>query len=900
MGEKAVRPLLTTKLFIPPVRGGLVTRPRLTQRFANNTPRKLTLISAPAGFGKTTLSSCWLTQQNTPVAWISLEKSENDPVLFFSYFLTALHQINGKIGRTGLDMLQSSELLDYQTLIISLINDLIQINQSLILVLDDYHLIEAQEIHDVLTLLIENQPPQLHLTIISRTEPPLPIAKLRAKNQLVEVGSQDLRFTPAEAAQFLNELMQLNLSLDDVAELEKHTEGWITGLQLTALSLKNAPSAASLIKHISGDDRFIADYLIDEVLSAQSSEIQHFLLHTSILNQLNASLCDALLQINNSQVILETIEKSNLFVIPLDNSRQWYRYHHLFADLLQSRLQQLYPEAVEELYGRAFAWHKQNDRLEDAVRYALQGEMYETAADMIEEIGHDVYWQNRAHTVEKWLNGLPQSIHQMRPNLRLLIAYNQIDNGDMQRVEQTLRKLEIDLQQHPLDSPDEQRIVEGKLAAALTAVTYHTYLDGKKGHQLAQQALEVLPLEFTYERSVAAFHGGGSLILLGELNEARRFLQEALTMVDMGESPQNQARILTLSNLGYLEMAAGALQRANNYFQQAYQLAYEINVRQGSTFSNAVSGLANLHYEWNDLETAEKYIQESIQIVEKDTFLDRIMLAYRVWLRLKVASKDFAGAHEIIQRAWQLATKYNAPGKINERITSLAASISLAEGDSVKTAVWAEQFADQFDGQVSYEQEFELLTFCKILITQNKYAAALKWLNDLLDLAQKQARIRSVIRIRILLAKTHSLMGGQPAAIDNLNQALSLAEPEGFIRAFITPGEVIKELLLAIQKKGGGSTAVAIPFPTYIQKLLDAFTQEQSTFAPIKIGPEQFTPRELEVLHTLAEGLSYAAIGDKLTISENTVRTHIKNIYSKLGVHNRTQVLLQAQEFGLL
>lgn len=894
MGEEAARPLLATKLFIPPVRGGLVTRPRLTQRFANTPTHKLTLISAPAGFGKTTLISCWLTQQNRPVAWVSLDASDNDPVLFFSYFLAALQQIDRRIGQTGRAMLQT-ELPDYQALIISLINELTQVNQSLILILDDYHLIKAQAIHDALMLLIENQPPQLHLAIISRTEPPLPIAKLRAKHQLVEVGSQDLRFTQAETEQFLNELMQLNLSLDDVAKLEKHTEGWITGLQLSALSLQNAPSAASLIEHISGDDRFIADYLIEEVLSAQANEIQHFLLHTSILNQMNADLCNALLQISNSQAILETIERSNLFVVPLDNSRQWYRYHHLFADLLQSRLRLLYPEAVAGLYGRAFAWHKQNDRLEDAVRYALQGEMYETAADIIEKIGPRVYWQNRSHTVEEWLNNLPESIHQMRPNLRLLTAYSHIDNGDLQQMERTLQRLAVDLQQHPLDSPEEQRIVEGKLAAALTAVTYHTYLDGKKGHELAQQALAALPLEFSYERSVAAFHGGGSLILLGELNEARRYLQEALKMVDLSRSQQNQARILTLSNLGHLEMAAGALQQANSYFQQAYQLAHQINVRQGSTFSNAVSGLANLHYEWNDLDTAEKYIQEGIQIVEKDTFLDRIMLAYRVCLRIKIARKDFAQAQAIIQRAWQLAAQYNAPAKINARIACLAASVALAEGDGVKTAIWVKQFTEQFAGLISYEQEFELLTYCKILIGQGEVETAITHLHDLLDLAQKQARIRSIIRIRILLAQAYYLAGDQLTAVDNLQQALSLAEPEGFIRAFITPGKVIENLLLELQKQG--PTA---PSAVYIQKILDAYAQEQDPFASVKIGPEQFTTRELEVLHALAEGLTYATIGDKLTISENTVRTHIKNIYSKLGVHNRTQVLLQAQEIGLL
>jgi LuxR family maltose regulon positive regulatory protein len=346
-------------------------------------------------------------------------------------------------------------------------------------------------------------------------------------------------------------------------------------------------------------------------------------------------------------------------------------------------------------------------------------------------------------------------------------------------------------------------------------------------------------------------------------------------------------------------MVAGALRQANSYFQEAYQFAHQIHVRQGSTFSQAVIGLANLHYEWNDLAAAEKYIQEGIEIVETGAFLDRIMLAYRVLLRWQTALGDFAGAHESIQRARQLAALYNAPDKVNARIDSLAASISLAEGDGVKTAVWAEQFAAHFDGQVSYEQEFELLTFCKILIAQKKYTTAIGWLNNLLDRAQKQARIRSIIRIRILLAQAHHLAGEQPKAIDYLDQALLLAEPEGFIRAFITPGEVIKHLLEEIQERGW-DTAVASSSPAYIQKLLEAFNSKQSKTSPVKIGLEQFTAREREVLNALAEGLSYAAIGRKLTISQNTVRTHIKNIYSKLDVHNRTQVLLKAQETGLI
>lgn len=891
------RALLATKMFIPPVRNGLVVRARLTQRFAHSQSRKLTLISAPAGFGKTTLSSYWLTQQTTSAAWVSLDKTDNDPVLFFSYILTALQQINAQIVQNGLDILHASTLPNYQTLIISLVNDIIKIDEQIILVLDDYHLIEAQKIHDALTLLIENQPPQLHLALISRTEPPLPIAKLRAKNQLVEINAQDLRFTQSEAEQFLNELMRLNLSLDDVAELEKHTEGWITGLQLTALSLRNAPSAEALLTHISGDDRFIVDYLIDEVLSMQSEEIQQFLLNTSILHQLNADLCNQLLQIHNSQAILETLEKSNLFVISLDKYRHWYRYHHLFAEMLQSRLHLQFPETVIQLYERAFDWHMQNDMLEDAVGYALQGKLYDQAADLVEEIGQDVYWQNRANTMQEWLDALPDRYHQTRPNLRLLSAYSQIDKGDMLGVEQTVNKLEFDLQQHPFATPDEQRLVEGKLAAIKTAVVYHRYLDGNQGYQLARQALDILPLKYTYERIVATFHCGGSLVLVGELNEARTYLQEALTLCDIAHNPL--ARLLTLSNLGYLEMVAGALQKANSYFQEAYQFAHQIDVRQGSTFSGAVSGLANLYYEWNELDTAERYIREGIQIVEEGEFLDRRLLAYRVLFRIQVSRRNFAEAHEIVKQARQFAAACHAPAKVKDRIESLAIYISLAEGDLTKAAIWVAQFKPDFPNSVSYELEFELLLLCKFLIAQQDYVSAVDWLDKLLELAQRQARGRSIIRIRILLAKVYSLRGEQAQAIDNLKKALLLAEPEGFIRPFLNPGEPIRALLLEMQQGESEKTAVS-PSRTYIQQLLDAFSAEQPSPLPVKIGREQFTARELDVLVALAEGLSYAAIGDKLAISENTVRTHIKSIYSKFDAHNRTQVLLKAQATGLI
>ena len=455
-------PLLQTKLYLPSICSDVVSRGRLTTRLSQSKRNKLTLISAPPGYGKTTLASCWLAQQDQPVAWVSLDESDNDPVRFFSYLITALHQTNASIGKTCLEMLQSPNPPPYETLTTSLINDLVTSDQGFILTLDDYHLIETREIHDSLTYLLDNLPSNLHLVIISRAEPPLPIAKLRAQSQLSELHAADLRFTQTEAATFLNQVMGLGLSDDEIAMLKAQTEGWIIGLQLTALSLKDTSGTERPIHRISGDDRYIADYLIGEVLSRQPESLQQFLLKTSILNRLSADLCNVVAEIENSQPILETLEKSNLFVVPLDNTREWYRYHHLFAEMLRFRLEHRYVGLLPDLYQQAFDWHKAQGLLEEAVRYALKGQMYAQAADIVEEVGYQTYWQNRAHTVWEWLEALPDDLLQSRPQLRIFYAYTQINQGKVEDAEHTLGSLSRHLVEHPQPTQAQNLVLEGK------------------------------------------------------------------------------------------------------------------------------------------------------------------------------------------------------------------------------------------------------------------------------------------------------------------------------------------------------------------------------------------------------------------------------------------------------
>ncbi|MBP7960386.1 MAG: hypothetical protein KBG20_04950 [Caldilineaceae bacterium] len=911
--------LLQTKLHMPPIRAEFVRRPRLTGPLLQRHPYKLTLISAPAGFGKTTLVSCWLTQQERPVAWLSLDENDNDPIRFFTYLVTALHQLDPKIGRTSLDLLQQADPAPSTAIITHLINDLAAQAHAYVLALDDYHLIKSQEIHDAVAFLLEHLPAQLHMVIISRTDPPLPIAKLRAKNQLVRLHGPDLRFTWAESESFLNQTMHLGLSGEQITQLEAQTEGWITGLQLTALSIHSAEDAARVIETLSGDNRFIADYLIDEVLSQQPEGIQHFLLQTSVLKRLRASLCNAVADIDSSQVILDTLERANLFIIPLDNSRKWYRYHHLFAEMLRTRLERRSPAQMAHAYRRAFEWHKAHNLLEQAIAYALDGQMYVEAADIIEEIGQHIYWRNRSNQVQQWLTELPDDLLQSRPTLRILHAYALIDSGDLQATEHTVAALQADLTNHPPAAPDARAILDGKLAALQTAVAFHRHLDLAEGRRLAERALALLPPDYFYERCVAAFHGGGFLILLGELAEAGRYLQEALALSAQVDS--SVSRLLILTNLGHLAFVSGSLGQAQAYYQETYALAQEIHPRQSSTFSGSVVGLGALHYEWNDLESAATYLHEGVALVNTGEFLDRIVHGYGLMLRLHCARRDFVQANQLLQQAERVAALYNAPPRIRARMEAQTAIVALAQGKLVKASGWATRFAAEFEGPVAFQHEIPLLILIRIALAQGEFGPALTWLPPLQTLAHDQGRIKSLITIETLLAKSWQLQGDPGQAQAHLQHALALAEPEGCVRTFLDEGDPIKEVLGQLldaeqntQKRERGKRSYSV---AYIKKLLAAFAAEPviepmvgfvapSPVVPIgqQASPDQpriyLTPRETDVLHLLATGLADAEIAEALVVTANTVRTHVKSLFNKLDVHNRTHAVTRANELGLL
>ncbi len=898
-------PLLQTKLYLPSIRSSVIYRERLTQQMGQGRHNKLTLICAPAGFGKTTLASEWLGQQKAAVAWVSLDDKDNDPTRFFSYLFSALNQTNETLGRAGLDALSSPNPPAPEILITHLLNEFTQTDKKIVLTLDDYHLITVPEIHETMEFLLENLPSNLHLLMLSRAEPPLPIAKLRARNQLIELSAADLRFTDAEIKNFLNHVMGLGLSDAQISELESQTEGWITGLQLFALSIKDAPSAPDLNHNISGSDRYVADYLIDEVLAHLPEPLQDFLLKTSILDRLCSNLCDAVVEIEDSQAILEHLEKANLFLIPLDNTREWYRYHHLFAELLVTRLTHKYSDELSDLYQRAFDWHRSHNFLEEAVQYALQGQLYDQAADVVEEIGHQIYWQNRSHTVEEWLYTLPESLLQSRPHLIIFLGYVHIDRSRVKAAEETMERLRHYLDQNPSDSQEERLILSGKEKALRCSVLYHRYLDGQRIYESARSALEVLPAEYFYDRCPAAFHGGGGLLLLGDLPEARHYLNEALTVSDIMHNPVG--RLLTLSNYGRLEMVAGNLERAKAYFQETYDLAQQMSPRQGSTFSIAVVGLGNLYYEWNDLEAAHQYLLEGLQVAERveNDFLDRLLFAYRSLIRFHITRGEFTIATQMYQQAARKFKAHDAPPRILALLELTKVQLALAESDLSFAERWATKNPVDIDQNITYEHEDSWLTLAQVHMAHGRLEQAMPVLQRLLTLAQTQGRAGSIIQIQTHLAQACYHQGELEAALTLIQDVVNRAEPEGYLRTILDCGGPTEMLLGQLKQKikENGETS------NYLDKLVAAFAtdnQSQPNIPPPNVvrppneSSDLLTNREQEVLHFLADGLSYAKIASHLAITENTLKYHVKNIYGKLDVRNRMQAVLKAQDLELL
>ena len=879
-------PILATKLYIPPLRPNVVSRPRLIARLNEGLHRNLTLISAPAGFGKTTLVSEWLAGGSQPVAWLSLDEGENDPARFLTYLIAALQTIAANVGEGVLGGLQSPQPPPPEAILTTLLNDLTSIKDHFVLVLDDYHMIDAKPVDHTLTFLLNHLPPQMHLVITTREDPHLPLARLRARAQLTEVRAIDLRFTPSEAAAFLNQMMGLTLSAQNIAALERRTEGWIAGLQLAALSLQGQEDATSFIASFTGSHHFVLDYLMEEVLGRQSERVQTFLLYTSILERMSGPLCDAVLLDSTAvgQATLEDLERANLFLIPLDNERRWYRYHHLFAEMLRLRLHQsissspaIAQSQVNELHLRASSWYEDQGLTMEAFHHAAAANDVERAERLIEEKKIPRHERFAVTTVLNWLDSLPTSVLDARPSLWVRYASLLVVNGQTTGVDEKLQAAEAALQGNEAD--DTTRNLLGQIAGIRATLALTRYqLEAVITQSL--RALEYLPAHNKLERPRVYWTLAAGYYYQGDRTRARQAINEALSLSQA--SGNIFTTILATVGLGMIQEVDNQLVLAAQTYRRVLQLAGDQPLQ---IIYEAHLGLAHVLYQWNHLDEAWHHGQQSLHLAQQyDRVIDRFIVCEVFLARVSLARGDVSGAAALLEEASQSAQQRNFVSRMPE-IAAAQVLTFLRQGSLSAAARIA--------------QTYQLpLVQARVHLAQGDPSAALAVLSAWREQVETKDWKDEQLKVIVLQAVAARAHGEKDQALHLLVDALAMAEPAGFIRLFLDEGLPMASLL---------SEAMALgSMPDYLRKLLTAFEaekqQSKNTLSPPPAQPllEPLSPRELEVLRLVAAGLSNQEMSERLFLALGTVKGHTHKIFGKLGVQRRTEAIARARELGLL
>lgn len=906
--------LLTTKLYRPQSRPDLVARPRLLDRLDAGLHGPLTLVCAPAGFGKTTLLADWLGRTECPVAWLGLDASDSDLVVFLRYLVAALQTLAPQVGAALADLLESPQPPAVEALLTTLLNDMTALPSGSLLVLDDYHVITTPAIHHAVSFLIDHLPPTLHLVIATREDPPIPLARLRARRQVSELRAEQLRFTAEEAAAFLTEVMALTLTANDLAALGARTEGWIAGLQLAALAMQDRDEYASFIAAFTGSNRFIVDYLADEVLSRQPAHIQSFLVQTAILDRMSGPLCDSVRgeeapiasTERASQHLLEQLERANLFVVPLDAERQWYRYHHLFSEMLRARLRRDMPIShVAALHRRAGAWYAHAGYTSEAVQHALVGQDYAQAALLVERVALAMIQRSELARLLVWIERLPQEAVQARPLLGLSYAWGLFLSGRIGAAVARLDMVEAALAASGTPPPPE---AQGHIAAMRAYLVRETGdLDATIAY--SRQAIAHLARHDTLLRAMVVVNLAIAQYLKGAFDQAAELLSET---VASGRTAQLMAN--TLSAI-YIHTQ---LLRYRGDLGQALQVCQEglaLVERHGWQRSPAVGflhvAIGELLRERNQLDAAAEHLARGITLGREGGH-PHILIAGNVWLAwLRQTQADAAGSQEAIDAALQVVQTYQVSRYWPLPVAAACqARLWIVRGDLAGASLWGQAREGSWGGiSGDYIDEAEDVTLARLWIAQGAYVAATDLLSHLQRAATAGGRRGSLIEILILQAIANAARQREQDALEALSQALGLAAPEGYVRIFVDEGAPMRQLLEA---QSAERRAQSDPLQFYRELLLSAFqrSDEAQTGGAQVVLPsalersnplaEPLSARELEVLELIAAGHSNQAIADTLIIAVGTVKKHINNIYSKLDVQSRTQALARARELSLL
>ncbi len=896
-------PLLRTKLFVPPARPQRVPRPRLLERLNKSLQCApgVTLISAPAGFGKTTLLSDWVSTCGRPVAWLSLDESDGDASQFLTYLVAALQSVAGEIGEAWLPALQSPQPPSADVVITAMLNDLGSCSESFVLVLDDYHRIDSRAVDEALKFLLEHQPPQVHLVIATREDPQLPLARLRARDHLTELRAADLRFTPTEAAEFLSRVMGLNLSADEAAALESRTEGWIAGLQLAALSMQGLDDTAAFIRSFTGSHRFVLDFLMDEVLARQPLRIQDFLLRTAILERLCGPLCESVAAISGmaGQETLEYLEHANLFIVPLDNERRWYRYHRLFAELLRQRLGQeaarsigAEPVRVVELHERASVWYEANGTQLDAFLHAVAAEDDERAARLVEKPGLPLHDRGAVTAVLSWLASLPATTLDARPTLWWRFASLLLISGQRAGVEEKLKAAEDGLRAQPgAEQNNAVRNVLGQIAIARATLGLTRYQADEILVQ-ARRALEYLNADDLSHRATASWAMGFAYQLQGDRIAARRAVLDSLSISRAAGDPFNA--ILANTSLGMLEEGDNRLDLAAEVYRHALQIAGDLPM-----LGEAHLGLARIHYEWNELEAAERHGRKSLDLLRQfERGIDRSVSSEVFLARLALAQGHAADANQRLEQVSQVVQQHFAERMPDVAAAQVLALLQLGRLDD------AERLAQAHDLPLSR---------ARVALAQGNPSAAQALLEPRRAHAEAMGWADEKLKVLVLMALTREAQGERTQARQLLSHALAMAGPGGFIRLFVDEGASMAVLL--------ADAAARATMPDYVDRLWSAFNAETITGGTAEVGTgsapasgrsqprqhpadadhfEPLSPRELEILRLIALGLSNREIAERLFLALDTIKGHNRILFEKLRVQRRTEAVARGHALGLI
>ncbi|MGO4689160.1 LuxR C-terminal-related transcriptional regulator [Glaciibacter sp. 2TAF33] len=921
-------PLLETKFHTPTLRRRVVARPRLKERLGRGTESTLTLVSAPAGFGKTTLLAEWLASASArgwSTAWLSLDAGDNEPVLFWTYVVTALKASVNDVGATALSLLQSPQS-PIEAVLATLVNDLHVLTNDVILVLDDYHLIESREVHEGMAFLLERLPPQLHLVIAGRADPMLPLARLRARGELVEIRAADLRFTAEEAASYLADVMGLALTADDAAALDARTEGWIAALQLAALSMQGRTDVSAFIAGFAGDDRYIVDYLAEEVLQRQPADVQRFLLQTSILDRLTGPLCDAVTRQDGGKARLAALERGNLFLVPLDERRQWYRYHQLFADVLQARLVDERGDELAELHRRASAWCEQAGDTREAIRHALAAEDFERAADLVELYVPAIRRNRQEAILRGWLELLPDEVVRVRPVLGIGLVGALLVSGDVDGVEERLRNVERwlgppgdDGREIGTGSPDMVvRDHEEFRRLPETIEVYRAALALGRGDPAgtvrhAQRAIALAPAEDHIGRAAASGLLGLAYWGSGDLEAAHRSYSECLAgLYSAGHLADTFGCAIALADI---RLVQGRVNDALRTYEHALERAPG---KPGSVLRGTADmyvGMSGILRERDDPLGATELLRRSDELGPLGGLAQNLYRWRVAMSRVRESEGDLAGAVDQLAEAERLYVSDYFP---NVRpVAALRARIWIRQARLGEALGWARERALSSADDLSYLREFEHITLARVLLARHAAEStesakrtgrpgdsiheaavhldeAIGLLARLLRAAEDGGRTGSVIEILVLRALAEQTRGDTAAALAALHRAVALSQHEGYVRIFTDEGEPMAALLRAAVNQG--------PAVPYVRRLLATMNAMSATGRRTPVGPgliEPLSQREGEVLRLLATDLDGPGIARKLVVSLNTVRTHTSHIYAKLGVTNRRAAVRRAEELDL-